>query len=408
MTPQRLTNSLFLALLSCGLSGTIVLFLLQNPQLAWITGMISFPSSSLILLLQQHKIRQQDQKEFQSLSLQIEQLEREELQLHHTLQSTYSFYQQIETNVATLQAERSLLVTRLSELYWQRNQLYQDLARLRQQQQQKNQEVSQKQFQLEQIQKKQAELNYYLSHSQKVLEHKPFVDRLQEQLESLKNQITEYQRQRDELSKEYHCLQQNKQDLTGKKSSLENQIKALEQRVTYLQQQHLNLATQVIQEKTNLETLSEQIAEKQYQKQELTLDIDYLSQAKQQLEGDIYYLEGHYNQQEKQEQSLNFSYQTTLNPLIPTEWRDWVNFVQKLSPEDCNILRKILTDNQPPSPSQNITMPDILVESLSVPVPESLSFSLPDPTSLESDPVNMIAESLTVDDFASIAFPNHS
>jgi len=233
-------NLVFLSLVAFAVSVGFAWPILRNLRTAIFVGIVaggvSYGTTAIAL---KQRIRGDRQKKH-SLRIQIQQLEREETQLYHSLYEATATQEQLEASISALQGECHQLLNRVSELHAQRNSLYQEISNFQQQKQQKQQEFVAQSQQNKLLEKAKTEIAHSLEISKTQFQQlKKQILKLREELEKIQVELSEKQNQKEEAGK-------ISQKLNQQKSYLEQGIQSLQQRKTELiRQKESNQTSQI-------------------------------------------------------------------------------------------------------------------------------------------------------------------
>lgn len=379
MPSTKLANRILLGSVAFGVSFGLGLLANRNLNQALLAGIITVPATYIGVAIADKRRAYQERLLKNSLHIQIQELEAEEVQLYQSLSAATATRHEVEASINALQSERSYLLNRVSELHSQRNELYQELTVVQKQKQQQEAEFYTLQNQIQQFERQQTELSQSMANKISQIQQAELrFNRLQVELDQLQNQITQKQNQQDQVNKTLIALEHRKQELGGETYDLETNIKVLEQRQEQLNQTLLPLQvrkqqvqTTLTSEQERLKQLKNQISTQQKQQEQLTQDLASLEHQKQQLEAEYHHLQSQIKALENQALNLTptqfLNLQNEISIGFPEEWLEWIEFTQQLSDEEQKVFKAILERDEAAlkriSDSQT-TMPQVLIDSI--------------------------------------------
>lgn len=363
-----LKNPFLLVSVAFGVSFSLSLVVKRDIKTAFLTGLITVPATFSGVVAVTSKQRTQQKLTLTDLEGQIYQLEGWETQLNQSLLALAAEKQRTETNINFLKTELSQLYVKNTEQRSYQQQLSQDLITFSEQRHRLEAESHELEIQIQKLEQRKGELDHCLrSIKAEKQDAETGLNSVQTELKQLQVQIAELQNQKQELESSLTLLNRLKPQMEERLHNLRNEIQALEESKAELNQSLSEIAQDKHITEASLNLLQSQLSQLQTQ---------FLEQQ---------------NNKDKLGQELPLSKQTQVTEpkqldKLPDEWTE---FRLRLTTAEFQVIKAIIQQNEPSAAikniaEQNITMPEILIDSINKCALDTIGDLIIEPASLSS------------------------
>lgn len=362
-----LKNPFLLVSVAFGVSFSLSLVVKRDIKTAFLTGLITVPATFSGVVAVTSKQRTQQKLTLTDLEGQIYQLEGWETQLNQSLLALAAEKQRTETNINFLKTELSQLYVKNTEQRSYQQQLSQDLITLSEQRHRLEAESHELEIQIQKLEQRKGELDHCLRFIKAEKQNAEVgLDSVQTELKQLQVQIAELQNQKQELESSLTLLNRLKPQIEERLHNLRNEIQALEESKAELNQSLSAIAQDKHTTETNLNLLQSQLSELQTQ-----------------------FLEQQNKDKLGQEFPLSKQTQVTEPKQLDKLPDEWTEFRLRLTTAEFQVIKAIIQQNEPSAAikkiaEQNITMPEILIDSINKCALDTIGDLIIEPCSLSS------------------------
>jgi chromosome segregation ATPase len=348
------------------------LFVSRDVGTALKTGLITVTATFLGIGVVNLKQRNQQKLILNDLQREIYKLEKWQIQLNQALRTTSEQKQQTETNINFLQTQLRQLSERTTEQRHYQRQITQELDLLVQGKVSLAATSQELQVQVQALEQNKGELDQSVRSLKQLKQDTEAEFYLVEtQLQELRSQVTHLHIQKQELEDGVTLLNRLKPQLEEKSHQLQTEIQHLEK-----QQAELCESLNKIKEHKNttqihLSLLNQEVLEQQTKNDKIKEELTELI-----------------------EQKAHLSLKKSIDN-IPKEWQ---NFIANISQSELQVIEAIIQQSDPTTTikkiaEDNITMPELLIDSINECALETIGDLLIEPGS-DSIPLGIMEEYL--------------
>lgn len=336
------------------------------------TGLITIPAVFLGVGAINLKQRNQQKLVLNDLQVEIYKLEKWQTQLNQALRTTSEQKQQTENNINFLQTQLRQLLERTTEQRHYQRQITQDLDLLVQQKGSLESTLQELQAQVQTLKQHKGEIDQSVR-SLKQLKQDTEAEfyLVENQLQELRNQFTDLHIQKQELEDGVMLLNRLKPQLEEKSHQLQTEIQHLEKQQAELGKSLHEITEQKNNAQIHLGLLNQKVLKQQTKNDKIKQELTELIEQKKYL----------------------FLEKNTFS--IPEEWQ---NFIANISQSEMQVIEAIVQQSDPSKTikkiaEDNITMPELLIDSINECALETIGDLLIEPGS-DSVPLGIMEEHL--------------
>lgn len=359
MKLNKVPHQFILVLIAFGVSFLLGLIFYKEPLQAFYASLISLITMWIATGGTNAYRRSKNLIIYDELEQDLEDLEAEEEEIDQYLYSANLMRQEIETRIQNLAKEKAYLLECIGKLNLERRKLGEDLHSLQIKEKYHRDIYSSKYQEIAQLERKQEELSF--------------------KLELLEITIEKKQQKLDEIENYFQGFDQSQQELLQQKDQLIQEVQKIQvyyqqltENVEKIQRERQELDRQFINEKKEIANFKTVIAEQNQQQQKYNQILQGLETRRKELELNIKQLQLEnqklttlVEQQKNEVKNLTKPY-IRFN-FFPQEWQEWINFCEQLNPEEKQVFKAILEENNQiikTIADQKLTQPKILIENL--------------------------------------------
>lgn len=365
-------NRLLLGSVVFSVSLILSLIVSQNVAMALKTGLITIPATFLGIAAVNLKQRNQQKLILNDLQAEIYKLEKWQSQLSQSMRVTLEQKQQTETNINFLKVQLSQLSERTTEQRYSQQQVTQQLDLLIQQKHSLETTSQELQAQVQSLEQHKGEIDQSVR-SLKKLKHDTEAEfyLFENQLQDLRSQVTHLHTQKQDLEDGITLLNRLKPQLESKSHQLQTEIQQLEKQQTESTEALNAISEQEANTQSHLRFLNKELLEHQAKSDKIKQELNQLIEQKK-------YLVTEKN-----------------TAKIPEEWQ---NFISHISKSEMQVIEAIIQQNDPSATikkiaEENITMPELLIDSINECALDTIGDLLIEPGS-DSIPLGIMEEYL--------------
>ncbi len=389
MQPAMISNRFILGIVAFGVSFGLSLVLHWDFNKAFLTGIITVPATYLAALFVDKRRRNNEMLILDSLHRRIKEMEGLKSRLLAEIN-------QLDTHHASLYKESSQLQNQIVERRTQRESLSRELSSIIVDKKQLEGQVIYLQNEIHNLEKTKVETNNTLSAEKRRLELNCSLSKAE--INHLQTQLGELQQQKQELESNLTLLERLKPQLEEKLHELRLKIQELEAESKNQNQILIEKKAETKNIELNLNYLQEQITEKQTLLKQLQEQVSLLQDERDHLQSQVWELLQHIETLNPENISEN-EYDTNadlfpfsdLLDTIEEETTDnllqeWTKFLEQLPNYEMQVLKAILEQENPNAAIKkiaeaNITMPNLLIDSINERANNTLGELIIDPSS---------------------------
>ena len=334
MVFTKLVNQLLLGSVAFSISFILGLLVHRDSYKAFLTGGVTVTACYAAATVTNRRRTHQEQQDRDSLSSQIQSLEKKETQISQSLTSATALQQELEASIKALQTERTQLLHRITELHCQRNSLYKNVSTLQKQRQQQERIYQVQQLKLQHLERRKDQISQSLY--VQITQIKP----TQKHLQTLQREFEQIQKQILERQELHQQIDFSLVTLESQKRYLEIEVANLHGQLDDLASLYEQLSYSILSSRTKKQKLEESLIdqEEQLQNQKQLAEVESLA----------YLRQSNHSQ-------------------LPKEWLAWLNFYRQLSDNDKLVLKSILNQDETSlkqMAAQKATTTEVLVDSV--------------------------------------------
>ncbi|MCX7592464.1 MAG: hypothetical protein N2235_01645 [Fischerella sp.] len=390
MQPATIGNRFILGIVAFGVSFGLSLVLHWDFNKAFLTGIITIPATYLAVLFIDKRRRNHEMLILDSLHKRIKEMEGLKSRLLAEIN-------QLDIHHASLYKESSQLQNQIVERRNQRESLSRELSSIIVEKKQLEGQVIYLQNEIHNLEKTKVETNNTLNAEKRRLELNCNVTKAE--INQLQNQLCELQQQKQELESNLTLLERLKPQLEEKLYEMRVKIQELEAEGKRQDQILTEKKAETKKIEYNFNCLQEQITEKQGILKQLQEQVSLLQDERDHLQSQVWELLQHIetlnpeniseNEHDKNADLFPFAdlletieEEDTTDNLLP----EWTEFLEQIPNHEMQVLKAIL-EQENPNPTikklaeANITMPNLLIDSINERANDTLGELIIDPSS---------------------------